>query len=277
MSRRGVVLILALVIAAAVAIPALADPGPSAQSASVKGLSKRALAKAKDSLRQARGARRAANRAANAAEGAEDLARAAQGTASAAQSAATAAQGAATGAQKAATSASEKAGGAELNAKEAKAEVASTRPKIGFAEGSVATKSESFVKLSGGPSVAVTVPPTGLVQIWAQATVDGEDEGAVSLYEDGQPVAGQAECGDTKGVLFAASPITPGEPLLVGTPASQPGIIGCATLGAPGPVLFRSTTGEHTFELRYAACSCTGGPAEEMTFSERRLVVQPLP
>lgn len=276
MSRRAVVLILAGVIAAAVAIPALADPGPTAQSASVKGLSKRALAKAKDSLRQARAAKRAANRAANDAEDAEAVARAAQGSASAAQGAATAAQGAATNAQKAASSASEKAGGAELNAKEAKAEVASTRPKIGFAEGSVETESESFVKLSGGPAVTVSVPPTGLIQIWAQAEIEteGSDEGAVSLYEDGKPVEGQADCDAAKGVLFSAA--SPGEPSLVGTPA-VPGFLGCATLGAPGPVLFRSTSGEHTFELRYASCPCGPPPAEKATFSERRLYVAPLP
>jgi hypothetical protein len=280
MSRRAVVLILAAVIAAAVAIPALADPAPTAMSASVKGLSKRALAKAKDSLRLARGAKRAANRAANAAGDAEATARAAQGAASTAQSAAAAAQGAATNALKAATSASEKAGGAELNSKETRAEVASTRPRIGFAEGSVETDSEDFVKLSGGPSVTVTVPPTGLVQVWGQALVDsaaGDADAAVSLFEDGKQVEGQAGeiCG-TAGVLFSGASIS-GEPELVGTPATLNPLTGaCGTLGAPGPVLFRSTSGEHSFELRYASCTCAGS-AEEVSFSERRLVVEPLP
>ncbi len=278
MSRRAVVLILAGVIAAAVAIPALADSGPTAQSASVKGLSKRALAKAKDSLRLARGAKRSARQAQNAANGAEATARSAQGSASAAQTAATAASGSAANALKAATSASEKAGGAELNSKETRAEVASMRPKIGFAEGSVSTESDAFVKLSGGPSVTVTVPPTGLVQVWGQALVDsaaGGADAAVSLYEDGQQVAGQAECDDTKGVLFAGAAVS-GEPELVATPA-VPNLTGtCGSLGAPAPVLFRSTTGEHTFELRYASCTCTG-VSEKVTFSERRLVVQPLP
>jgi hypothetical protein len=276
MSRRAVVLILAAVIAAAVAIPALADSGPTAKSASVKGLSTRALAKAKDSLRLARAAKRAAVRAANAADDAETTASAAQGSASAAQSAATAAQGSAAGALKAATGASEKAGGAELNSKETRAEVASTRPKIGFAADEVSTESESFVKLDGGPSVTVDVPTSNLVQVWGQALVQGEgnDEGAVSLYEDGHPVEGQADCDVAKDVLFSAA--SPGVPSLVGTPA-VPDFIGCATLGAPGPVLFRSTTGEHSFEFRYAACACSSSPAEKVTFSERRLVVAPLP
>jgi hypothetical protein len=277
MSRRAVVLILAGVIAAAVAIPALADPGLTAKSASVKSLSKRALAKAKDSLRLARSAKRSARQAQNAANDAETTARAAQGSASTAQSAATAASGSAASALKAATSASEKAGGAELNAKEAKAEVASTRPRVGFAEGSAATESDAFVKLSGGPSVTVTVPPTGLVQVWGQALVDSDAGGAdaaVSLYEDGQQVAGQAECGETKGVLFAGAALD--EPELVATPA-VPNLNGtCGSLGAPAPVLFRSTSGEHSFELRYASCTCTGA-SEKVTFSQRRLVVQPLP
>jgi hypothetical protein len=271
MSRRAVVLALAAVIAAAVAIPALADSGPVAESASVKGLSKRALAKAKDSLRLARRANHAAGRAAGAASAAASAASSAQGSATAASSSAS-------GALKAATGASEKAGGAELNAKETRAEVAAIRPKIGFAEGSVETESDGFVKLAGGPAVTVSVPPTGLVQVWGQALVDsaaGGADAAVSLYEDGQQVEGQAECGETKGVLFAGAAAS-ADPELVATPA-VPNFTGtCGSFGAPGPVLFRSTTGEHSFELRYASCTCTGG-SEKVTFSERRLVVQPLP
>lgn len=270
MSRRAVVLILAAVIAAAVAIPALADPGPTAMTASVKGLSKRALAKAKNSMRQVRVAKRVARRGVETAEDAETAASAAQTSASTAQTAAA-------GALRAAASASEKAGGAELNSKEAKAEVASMRPKIGFAEGTKATTSETFVKLDEGPSVTLDVGTSGLIQVWAQAKV--ADGGVVSLYEDGQPVAGQADCfggseppDEENGVLFASPGGSSGgeEALLIGTPASLPF---CSTIGPPGPVLFQSTAGQHTFELRYAACGCSG----TATFSERRLVVAPLP
>jgi hypothetical protein len=263
MNRRALVMVLAGVIAAAVAIPALADSGTTAKSASVRGLSKRSLAKAKVALRLSRGAKRVSHQA--------------LGSAKSAQIAASAAQTSAAGALKAAEAASMKAGGAELNSKEAKAEVAAIRSKIGFAEGSVSTESPSFVKLSGGPSVTVTVPTSNLIQVWGQALVEGEgtDEGAVSLFEDGHQVEGQADCGGSaEGVLFSAS--SPGAASLVGTPA-VPGLLGCATLGAPGPVLFRTTTGEHSFELRYAACTCGAPPAEKVTFSERRLVVQPLP
>jgi hypothetical protein len=270
MSRKAVVLVLAAVIAVAVAIPALADSGTTAKTASVRGLSTRALAKAKAALRTARGAKRNVHKAAVSAT-------AAQGAAAAAQASAASASASAANALKQATLADEKAGGAELNSKEAKAEVASIRPHIGFAEGKVSTESESFVKLGGGPAVTLTVPTSGLVQVWGQAVVEGEgtDEAAVSLYEDGHQAEGQADCGGgVKGVLFSAE--SPGVPSLVGTPA-MPGFAGCATLGAPGPVLFRTTAGEHTFEFRYAACLCGPPPAEKVSFSERRLVVAPLP
>ena len=268
MSRKALVGVLAVVVALAVAIPALADSGTTAKSAGVRGLSTRALAKAKVALRIARGAKRVSHKAA--------------GTAAAAQTAASAAQSAATGAKVEATqaagkaaSAREVAGGAELKAGEAKAELAATRPKIGFAEGSVSTESLSFQKLAGGPSVTVDVPPTGLIQVWAQALIEGE--GAVSLYEGSQQVEGQAiDCNGAKGVLFAATSLGEPDPVLAGTPAAFDSSGFCATLGASGPVLFRTTAGEHSFELRYAACTC-GPPADKATFSERRLVVAPLP
>jgi hypothetical protein len=264
MSRRGLVILLAAVIAAAVAIPALADSGTTAKSASVRGLSKRALAKAKLSLRLSRGAKRLAHRAA--------------GNATAALSASTVAKNEATQAFAKAASAREVAGGANFIAEQAKEAVAATRGVIGFAEGSKSTGSETFVKLGEGPAVTVTVPSSGLIQVWAQAKVS--DGGVVSLYEDGHPVAGQANCfgepeppEEETGVLFASPGGGEGGEgaLTIGTPASLPL---CSTLGPPGPVMFQSTLGPHTFELRYAFCGCSG---TEVTFSERRLVVQPLP
>lgn len=287
MSRRAVVLVLAAVIAVAVAIPALAASGTTAKPASVKGLSVRALGKAKAALRTARTAKRSAHKASVEVTDAEDAAQAAKAAAAAAGASATSAQAAANAAKTDASQAFEKAasarevaGGAEFNSKETKAELAATRPKIGFAEGSASTESESFVELPGGPAVTISVPTSNLVQVWGSALIDveGSDEGAVSLYEDGHPAKGQANCLGVKDVLFSGAPLTPGEPDLFGTPAAfNPISGGCGTFGAPGPVLFRSTTGEHTFEFRYAACACASPPAEKVTFAERRLVVQPLP
>jgi hypothetical protein len=254
-------MVLGAVIALAAAIPALADSGTTAQAGSVKGLSTRALAKAKLALRTSRGAKRVAKRAA--------------ASAAAAQAAATAAEAAAkheaTEAFAKAASAREVAGGAELKAKEAAAAVVGTRPAIGFAEGPVSTTSlDHFVKLAEGPSATVTVPQTGLVQVWAQAMVEGQ--GAVSLYEGNRQVEGQAlECNGAEGVLFAAEAQALGPPLLAGTPAVAVEGKCAPALGAPGPVLIRTTAGEHTFELRYASLG------EEPTFFERRLIVQALP
>lgn len=272
MSRRAVVILLAGVIAAAVAIPALAAAGGGAKSASVKGLSVRALAKAKAALRNARAAKRSVHRAATSASEARDAAAAAQGSATASQSSASSASSAAANASKQATLADEKAGGANLKAEEAKEALAATKPHLDVAEGPVTTESTSFQKLADGPAVSVEVPTSDLVQVWAQALIDGP--GAVSLYEDGKPAEGQAlDCNGANGVLFS---LDAPEPILAATPAAFSVSSDCATLGAPGPVLFQVATGTHSFELRYAACSC-GGPPELATFSERRLVVQPLP
>lgn len=263
MNRRTVVTLLAAVIAAAVAIPALADSGPTAQSASVKGLSKRALAKAKVALRKARAAKRQARRARQGAVDAKVTAAKATDDANSAVSLAGTVKGA--------------ADAAKISADASQAAVAATRPQSAAAGGTQPTTADEFVALPGGPSVSVTVTSSALVQVWAQAKVS--DGGAVSLYEDGQPVRGQAECtggeSDESGVLFA-SPGGPGDPagtatLPLATPATLPF---CASIGAPGPVLFESPPGAHSFELRYAACGCGGGTA---TFAERRLIVEPLP
>lgn len=266
MSRRAVVMVLTAVIAVAIAIPALADSGTTAKTASVKGLSVRALGKAKAALRTARSAKRNVHKAVVAATAAQDSAEASSASAATAKTEAAQAFGKA-------ASAREVAGGAELKAKETAEALAGTRPAIGFAAGEVTSESLSFQKGSGGPAVTVNVPQTGLVQVWAQALVEGE--GAVSLYEGNQQVEGQAsDCNGAKGVLFAIE--SPGETTLAATPASFDLTGACATLGAPGPVLFRTTGGTHTFELRYAACSCEPGP-DKAIFSERRLVVQALP
>lgn len=267
MNRRGFVMLLAAVIAVAVAIPALADSGTTAKTASVHGISKRALAKAKAALRVGRSAKREVHKAVSAAT-------VAQASATAAQASATAATTSAAGSLKQLTAADEKAGGAELKAKEATEAVAATRVKVGFAEGGQAVTGKAFKKLSEGPAVTVAVPPlgSGLVQVWAQATV--AEEGDVSLYIDNVQAPGQAECAAPnpgEGGLFDNPTSGPG--ITLGTPAAGPE---CATSGAPGPVLFQTTSGTHTFELRYAACGCVGPPFEA-TFSERRLAVQPLP
>ncbi|HEX2162022.1 MAG TPA: collagen-like protein [Thermoleophilaceae bacterium] len=134
----------------------------------------------------------------------------------------------------------------------------------------VSTSSTTYVSL-GGPSVEVTVPESGLIEVAAQATLrDGsDDDGAVALFEDGSPVAGQADCGPPGAMLFSLRSGS-GDDFSGGTPA---GSLLCATLGPPAPVRLLATPGTHTYELRYAVCCGTGSA----TFADRRLWVSPLP
>jgi hypothetical protein len=143
-----------------------------------------------------------------------------------------------------------------------------------------------YVQLPGGPAVTVNVPASGSIQVAASALI-GEDAGAVALFEDGVPIDGQSDfCGDPA----TPGPLPPGPPLFVsadlagsgfgaftyGTPA-VPSLIGsCSSTGAPSAVLFNTSPGTHTYELRYAYCGCDPPPAEA-TFSERKLWVTTLP
>jgi hypothetical protein len=138
------------------------------------------------------------------------------------------------------------------------------------------TGSESWTQLATpGPSVTVTVPASGMIAVTATVEVD-EENGAVSLFEDGDQLPGQAPasaCDGPDGVLFNA-------PFGFGGrgPWGTPGVFAlgvCATVGAPGPVTFATDPGEHTYELRYAYCGCN--PGGEVTFLNRKLWVAPLP
>ena len=126
---------------------------------------------------------------------------------------------------------------------------------------------------SGGPEVQVTVPSSGLIEVWAQAEIRDDDGGTVALYEDGQPVhdiSDESFCGDDS-ALIEMQGGGPGDFATFSTPPSVEAIIGCASTGAPAPVLLQRPPGEHTYELRYSECSC-GGEAE---FQNRVLRVGP--
>jgi hypothetical protein len=233
MTRKSMVLALAAVLVVAIAIPVAAQQ--RVVTPKLQKISKRALKKSGTALRTSRVAMRQT-------QVAKQGAREARGVANAAVSA---------------------AGNAQTT-------IASTQVRSAFAPDPVTTGSEEFVALAGGPAVQVTVPASGLIEVWAQVTIDGN--GAVSLFEDGKPLAGQAgPCSPDEeiGVLFAAQ--SEGEPIAVATPAG-PGLAFCGSLGAPAPVLFQTTPGAHTYELRYADCGCGGG---DPSFSNRRLFVGP--
>jgi hypothetical protein len=226
MSRKLMVLGLAVVLVVAVAIPVVAQE--RVVTPRLEAISKRALQKSRTALKTSRSAKRQSRRA-------EEAAQVATGSA---------------------------AGAA--------ADINSTRIRTAVADGEAGTSFEGFVALAGGPLVEVTVPASGLIEVWAQATIDGD--GAVSLYEDGRPLPGQAEVcapGPGTGVLFGVE-ASVGEPIVVGTPTAV-GLGICGSLGAPGPVLFRTSPGVHTYELRYADCGCGDSPV----FSDRRLSIGP--
>jgi multidrug efflux pump subunit AcrA (membrane-fusion protein) len=123
-----------------------------------------------------------------------------------------------------------------------------------------------------GPRVTVTVPSSGMIEVWASAFI--EDEGAVALYEDGNvvPIPQDQLCtsGAFDDALFASAGVGP---LAMSTPPSLGFGTGCGTAGAAGSaVLFNRSPGQHTYELRYGDCGCVGGDSQ---FSERVLRVAP--
>ena len=156
-------------------------------------------------------------------------------------------------------------------------------PAFAEASGVVTTGStSSYVARSGGPSVTVSVPQatnapqgTGLIEVAAQAHID-DDAGAVALFQDGSPMPGQSDVCDqvvgTPGPALFAS--TDGLSGTWSTPASLVFTGNCGSTGPAGPVMFVTSAGTHTYELRYAFCGC--GPDTTATFSQRRIWVTPL-
>lgn len=238
MTRKLTVLGLAAVLALAVAIPVVAQQ--RTVTPKLQKISKRALKTSKKALRAAKAANRRAR-----------------------------------GARALAASADASADEAKAASAGARAALDAAQVKSGSAFAGVEVSSGEFVSRPGGPSVTVSVPASGVIEVWAQAVVYAE--GAVSLFEDGKPLAGQAElCSPQEGAgaLFAVSADV-GEPVTVGTPAVS-GVGVCGSLGAPGSVIFQTTPGTHTYELRYASCGCEDA-VEPAGFSDRRLFVAPRP
>jgi hypothetical protein len=234
MSSRLTILVLAAILALGVAVPAL---GQSSQVTPrvAHGLPVRALAKARLALLTARSAKGQASRALKASQAAEEV-----------------------------------VAGAKSAAAATKATLDSTGIQSAFAPGIVSTESEKYIQLPGGPSVALDVPSSGLLEVWAQ--VRFAEEGAVALFEDGQQMAGQAEhCGpgDEGGALLSSQF---NEPITLATPSTPPFASPfCGVEGPPSGVLFQTSYGHHIYELRYESCGCS----PEVTFSKRLLRVAP--
>jgi hypothetical protein len=129
-------------------------------------------------------------------------------------------------------------------------------------------------ELRDGPSVQVTVPGSGLIEVWSQADVLDDDGGTLALFEDGQPMPGIADedfCGDDSALLSMQGG-GPGDFETFSTPPTV-SLLGCTNAGAPAPVLLETSPGQHTYEVGYSECVC-GGQAE---FQNRVLRIAPRP
>lgn len=146
----------------------------------------------------------------------------------------------------------------------------SSRVASATAPGAVSTGVASSYQDLGGPEVSVAVPDSGLIDVWAQATI--VDDGAVAVFEDGARLAGQAaECDGPGGGLLSVG--AAGQALRLATPSGQP-LAFCGSVGPPAPVQFSTSPGRHSYELRYADCGCDPATA---SFRDRVLRVAPRP
>ena len=269
MARRYLITALALVVALAAITPTLGAAGTQSL-----------VDKSAFPVRTAKKAKQIAKRAKAIAREANAAAAAAQTTASDAASIADQAKSDAAAAQNTANGAAATANTAKGTADATAAELAGLRAKTDTDAPTVTTTEQNTYVDLGGPSVTVTVPASGLIEVWAQiSTVDG----AVSLFEDGQQVPNQDP--DDNCLSFGGGPPPPTDPLLAGPGGGPPPITlstpgsvsfaGCGSTTAPAPVLFKTSPGQHTYDLRYASCGCSApAPAE---FADRMLTVAPRP
>jgi hypothetical protein len=118
-----------------------------------------------------------------------------------------------------------------------------------------------------GPSVTVTVPTSGLVEVYARVHIKNDDangEGTVGLRIDGAP----AETCGANGLLILT---LVNEDLDFGTGGN-----GCGAQGAGNSIMVTATPGTHTFDLVYGIGKIGGSPTT-VHFSDRRLYVAPRP
>lgn len=252
MERRYLVTALALVFALAAITPTL---GAQSQTQSV-------LANANFSVKTAKAAKRIAKRARTIAYGARTTASAAETSADAAV--------------KTADEAKNSANQAKVTADATAAELAALRSRSDTDPGSVSTAEENAFLDLGGPSVNVTVPASGLIEVAVQATID--EDGALSLFEDGQQVPGQDPndfCETSAGLAGSLLNNSAGVGVLTLATPAGPTLFSCGSLGPPVPVVFTTSPGQHTYDLRYADCGCDAGI--DAVFSNRTLTVTPRP
>jgi hypothetical protein len=125
-----------------------------------------------------------------------------------------------------------------------------------------------------GPEVTVTVPASGLAEVYAQADFSSSSSnivGRVGLSVDGNLTL--VGCGSKTGVLFDDGP-PDGTSVTVATSA-RGGTTNCGARlpGLASPVMVKTTPGSHQFKLVYSASTSDAGST--VTFSSRLLAVAP--
>ena len=277
MNRRLLAVVLAVIaLVALAAVPALGRDtvAPTFDRKASAG----ALVKAKRALNQARQARRIARNAGERAGEAQARANGAIALAEEDRSQLTATRGQLSTTQSQLEALKKQVEAIEPPPSEGPKIVSGTAPAL-------VTSSAVFGEYEalGGPSVQVTVPDSGLIEVWAQVGIEEEEGGAVGLYEDGAKITGisAAEfCGDPGGIQDGSALIDmqgtgPGGQFIPAATPPTPGFLGCASAGSPGSVLLSRPPGVHTYELRYSECSCNPGGGAE--FRDRTLRVAPRP
>jgi hypothetical protein len=106
---------------------------------------------------------------------------------------------------------------------------------------------------SPGPSVTVTAPASGLVQVYAEARLlTGADFAVVTLAEDGNVVPTQPFC-TSASPSFSQRGILESAGLTTFPFATVPGT--CSTSEIGGLLIVHTAPGVHTFKLLYSAAS----------------------
>ena len=127
--------------------------------------------------------------------------------------------------------------------------------------------------LPDGPSVTVTVPSSGLVELYARVHIenDANGNGTVGLFLDG--ALSQQACGTLGHLLDTLTNATPGD---YATAANTCGVrVDPAAILKSTPLVIATTPGTHTFKLVYGI-NHTGGADTTIKFGDRRLAVLPM-
>ena len=125
-----------------------------------------------------------------------------------------------------------------------------------------------------GPQVTVTVPASGLVEVFARVHVSGDASasGAVGMAIDGSTTIG-VKCNAYNALLILA----PASPAGDWATAAPPSSTACGTRlpGTSQSLMLSVAPGTHTFKLIYGARSSS--PPATVHFSDRQLYVTPRP